>query len=172
MVMETPDFYTAELEAYLRSIYRLDWEHGLHGWSHWVRVYENGMRLAKTNSADELVVGLFAFTHDIARKNDGGDRGHGARAAALIREEMQGRFFQLTPLQLAQLTQAVSEHTDGKTEADITVQTCWDSDRLDLWRAGYYPSPHKLCTNEAKDPGIIQWAVQRSEAWRQSRSSI
>lgn len=168
--MELPVFFTKELEAYLRENYRLNWN-GLHGWSHWVRVYENGMRLAAVNGADIMVVGLFAFTHDMARQNDSGDWGHGPRAAALIHEEMQGRFFHLSPLQLAQLTQAVAEHTKGKTEADITVQTCWDSDRLDLWRAGYYPNPDRLCTNEAKNPVTIEWAVKRSEAWRQSLGS-
>jgi hypothetical protein len=30
------------------------------------------------------------------------------------------------------LTYAVRHHSDGLLEADITVQTCWDADRLDL----------------------------------------
>ena len=168
--MEKPAFLTVELEAYLRENYQLNLD-GLHGWAHWMRVYENGMRLAAINGADKLVVGLFAFTHDMARENDSGDWHHGPRAADRIRDEMQGRFFHLSPLQLAQLTQAVAEHTKGKTEADITVQTCWDSDRLDLWRAGYYPDPARLCTKAAKEPETIEWAVKRSEAWRQSLGS-
>jgi uncharacterized protein len=60
------------------------------------------------------------------------------------------------------LTIACMEHTDGKTEADITIQTCWDSDRLDLGRAGYFPHPRKLCTQAARDPEMIAWANERA----------
>lgn len=31
---------------------------------------------------------------------------------------------------------ALAYHSDGYTEGDITVQVCWDADRLDLGRVG------------------------------------
>jgi uncharacterized protein len=45
---------------------------------------------------------------------------------------------------------------------DITVQTCFDADRLDLGRVGKIPDPRLLCTDAAKDPKTIDWANQRS----------
>jgi hypothetical protein len=35
-------------------------------------------------------------------------------------------------------------------DGDITVQTCWDADRLDLPRVGIQPLPQFLCTEAAK----------------------
>ena len=163
--MDLPVGISVELMDYIKQTYSLHWE-GIHGFSHWVRVYENGMRLAQQNGANQAVVTLFAFTHDIARLNDGGDHEHGPRAARRIRSELQGKFIQLPEGELDLLTQAVEQHTRGLMVADLTVQTCWDSDRLDLARAGIIPAPHKLCTLEARDPETIQWAVERSLKWR------
>jgi uncharacterized protein len=33
---------------------------------------------------------------------------------------------------------------------NITVQTCWDADRLDLGRVGIKPDPKRLFTEEGK----------------------
>jgi uncharacterized protein len=60
------------------------------------------------------------------------------------------------------LVQACRMHTAGKTEADVTMQVCWDSDRLDLLRAGISPAPHRLCTPAARSPEMIAWANQRA----------
>ena len=46
--------------------------------------------------------------------------------------------------------------------ADITVQTCWDADRLDLGRVGIIPRPDRLCTEEARDPVLLDIAYRRS----------
>jgi uncharacterized protein len=53
---------------------------------------------------------------------------------------------------------ALAGHSDGKTEADVTVQTCWDADRLDLGRIGVYPKTELLCTATAKSALFIQRA--------------
>jgi uncharacterized protein len=45
---------------------------------------------------------------------------------------------------------------------DITIQTCWDSDRLDLGRVGITPHPRRLCTEAAKRPTTIKWADARA----------
>jgi uncharacterized protein len=156
-----PDVITPALLEHIRTTYRLRWE-GIHGWNHWVRVYENGQHLARQNGANQTVVTLFAFTHDMDRRQDGIDPGHGRRAANRIRKELQGKYFQLSAEELSQLLQAVAQHTSGFTQADITVQTCWDADRLDLGRAGIIPRPNRLCTPQAKDPATLEWAYQRS----------
>lgn len=46
--------------------------------------------------------------------------------------------------------------------ADITVQTCWDADRLDLGRVGIRPDPDRLCTSAAKESDLLEWAYARS----------
>jgi uncharacterized protein len=52
---------------------------------------------------------------------------------------------------------------DGLLEADLTVQTCWDADRLDLGRVGKTPRVEKLCTEEARrDPVLRDLAYRRS----------
>ncbi len=165
-----PDIITPQLIEHIKATYLLNWN-GLHGYAHWVRVCENGLRLARNNGANQKVVALFAFTHDMARQSDRGDPLHGPRAAFRIQAELQGVYFQLSTEELKQLLQAVSDHTRGFTEAGLTVQTCWDADRLDLGRAGIMPHSAHLCTPEAKDPGIIEWAYQRSLNGSGRRSS-
>ena len=136
---------------------------GLHGLSHWGRVLENGLRLAKTTGADITVVTLFAIFHDARRRNEGIDPGHGQRGA-----ELASRFFStgeiegVTQDQLALLEKACRLHTKGLRDADITIQTCWDADRLDLARAGITPSPDRLCTQPARRNELIEWASARS----------
>ncbi len=161
MERKLPDVITPALIEHIKSTYRLHWN-GIHGWEHWVRVCENGLHLASQNGANQTVVALFAFTHDMDRRNDSIDPFHGKRAARRIETELQGKFFELSPGELSHLLQAVTLHTSGLVRADITVQTCWDADRLDLGRAGIMPHPRRLCTPQAKNPDTIQWAYQRS----------
>ena len=40
---------------------------------------------------------------------------------------------------------ACVHHTDGLTEGDVSVQACWDADRLDWGRVGIRPAPLRLC---------------------------
>lgn len=163
--MDLPVGISQELIDYIKQTYTLHWN-GIHGWTHWVRVYENGMRLAQLNGANQTVVRLFAFTHDMARQSDGSDYEHGPRAADRIHSELQGKFIHLDPAELELLTQAVRLHTRGLVEADITVQTCWDADRLDLGRVGIIPTPPRLCTAAARDADVIAWAIRRSQNWQ------
>jgi uncharacterized protein len=158
--MNLSPLITQDLLDFLKPYYPLHWE-GLHGFQHWVRVRENGLRLAALNGANQKIVEYFAFTHDIQRKSDGYDPGHGARACTFIRSHLISRI-DLTPDEVNLLCLATSGHTDGKCHPDITISTCWDADRLDLMRAGIRPHPKRLCTPQARDPQIIEWAVQRS----------
>ena len=54
----------------------------------------------------------------------------------------------------------LSSRQVGATTGDITVQTCWDADRLDLGRVGVYPEPARLCTDAARR--LIKWADGRA----------
>ena len=122
---------------------------------------ENGIRLAEIDGGDITVIRLFAIFHDACRINEALDPGHGARGAALA-ENLLGDLTLVTKEQLDLLTIACQEHTGGKTEADLTVQICWDSDRLDLARVPIMPHPKYLCTEAAKSSEVLQWANERA----------
>ena len=86
-----------------------------------------------------------------------------------------GTFLHLDDDRFDLLHHACAHHTDGTTEADPTVQTCWDADRLDLGRVMITPEPASLCTAPARRPDTIRWALERSrqghrpaivQAWR------
>lgn len=123
---------------------------------------ENGLRIAQDTGANEKVVCLFAVLHDSRRQNEALDPGHGRRGAELAKS-LRGSFFQVTDDEFDLLYEACVRHTDGKTEGDVTLQTCWDADRLDLGRVWIWPHPNHLCTEVAKDPEVIAWANLRSE---------
>ena len=135
--------------------YALPWA-GTHGVGHWARVLENGLRLANTTRANIEVVQLFAIFHDARRVNEGVDDGHGQRGADLAAELRH--LFKLPDADFELLYEACAAHTDGLTEADVTIQTCWDADRLDLGRVGIMPERMRLCTKAAKTREMIRWA--------------
>jgi uncharacterized protein len=140
--------------------YVLPWD-GDHGIAHWARVLENGLRLAEETGADTEVVRLFAILHDSRRINEDGDPKHGPRAAAYALE-LRGVVFDLPDPAFRLLHRACSGHTHERTHSDITIQTCWDADRLDIGRVGITPHPSRLCTEAANRPETIKWADDRA----------
>jgi uncharacterized protein len=141
--------------------YRLLW-HGCHGVGHWARVLENGLKLAKETAADAEVVSLFAILHDSQRIDEGGDPEHGPRAAKYAQSVRGTLFDDLPDHSFHLLCLACAGHTHERTHADVTIQTCWDADRLDLGRVGVMPHPSRLCTEAAKRPDILKWADGRA----------
>ena len=149
------------LLALLRSRFALDWR-GIHGAPHWARVRRNGLVLAERTGAIRRVVSLFAFLHDSCRVDDGRDAEHGQRAAALVCSLRDAGLLCLSDEETELLCIACRHHSDGRVDADVTVQTCWDADRLDLGRVGKHPDPRYLCTPAARDRTLIAWAYRRS----------
>lgn len=120
----------------------------IHGINHWKTVERNAHYLANFNDADREVLSYFAYFHDCMRENEYIDRGHGPRAAAFAK-----RYRDLIPLndiQFKQLTDACKGHTYGERPECITINTCWDADRLDLPRVGVRPDSNRLHNVEAK----------------------
>jgi uncharacterized protein len=113
------------------------------------------------------VVELFAFFHDARRVNEHRDDGHGQRGAQLAKQ-LRGRYFEATDQEMDLLTLACEGHSDGLLNAEVTVQTCWDSDRLDLGRVGIEPNPHYLCTEAARHPVNLNKAITRAEQWQRT----
>ena len=134
---------------------------GDHGVSHWARVLENGLRLANVTGANTEVVQLFAVFHDSKRVKETSDPDHG-RLGAEFAAELRGQVFDLPDHEFGLLYRACSGHTHERTHPDITIQTCWDADRLDLGRVGVTPHPSRLCTDAARDPAMIKWADGRA----------
>ena len=165
--MTVSNLITAEFIDTIRAHYRLHWD-GIHGYAHWQRVRENGLRLAELNGANPNIIEYFAFTHDSQRHSDGFDLQHGSRATQFIRVHLKP-LIQLNPVELDLLIQACDHHTGGQSHADITVMTCWDADRLDLMRVGIRPNPKYLCTEAARTAEILNWAIERSIQGRINR---
>jgi len=136
---------------------------GIHGVAHWGRVLDNGLRLAEFTGANPGIVQLFGLFHDSRRLNDSRDPLHGARGAELA-AAMNGGLFTLPSPDLELLRYACTHHTEGLTEGDATVRTCWDADRLDLPRVSVFPKPARLCTAPAREKDFIAQAAARSEA--------
>ena len=140
--------------------YVLPW-HGDHGVAHWARVLENGLRLAEETGADLEVVQLFALLNDSKRINEMSDPAHGRRAARYA-QALRGVLFELPENRFQLLHRACAGHTHERTHPNVTVQTCWDSDRLDLGRVGITPDPRFLCTDAARNPATLAWADSRA----------
>jgi uncharacterized protein len=139
---------TPVLKTIVRKEFRLLWS-GTHGAAHWARVLRNGRAIAQRCGASVRVAELFAFLHDARRWDEHEDRQHGSRSAQLAME-LGATTLGISQEEVELLAFACRHHSEGFTEADATVQACWDADRLDLWRVGTRPDPDRLCTPAAR----------------------
>lgn len=122
----------------------------------------NGLLLAAETEADAHVVELFAFLHDSCREDDGHDTTHGSRSAELVGVLRDEKLIRVSDTQHEWLVDACRRHSDGEFDAPLTVQVCWDADRLDLGRVGIRPAARRLCTDAARRPEIVAAAYARS----------
>lgn len=136
--------------------------HSIHGIKHWRRVGEIGNYLAQQTKADIEVVDLFAYFHDAKRENEYDDFGHGERASIFVKELYDKKVLNVSKSQLDKLLFACEHHTNPNIKSeDITIQTCWDADRLDLWRVGIVPYKNFLNTDFAKQDKVISlWSYE------------
>lgn len=120
----------------------------IHGINHWKTVERNALYLSQFNKADKEVLSYFAYFHDCMRENEYRDKGHGPRAAVFAMKHRD--LIPLNDIQFKQLTDACKGHTYGTRPECITINTCWDADRLDLLRVGVMPDANRLHNEEAK----------------------
>jgi len=129
------------------------WHSPFHDISHWDFVWSNGQEVGWAVDADMEVVEYFAYLHDCQRWSEGTDWLHGPRAAQFAQENRE--LFDLSASQFKELISAVAGHTKlqpgCKAGENPTIATCWDADRLDIWRVGYAVEPRYLFTERAKD---------------------
>jgi len=150
---------TVELLEIIREQYRLNW-YGTHGVIHWNRVFDNGVKLAEQRGVNLKVVQLFSVFHDSCRMNENQDVNHGKRGAELAKQLR--KYCPLNDAEFSLLTIACELHTIALNYENITIQACFDADRLDLGRVGIYPDQERLCTPMAKDKQVIEWAFEQS----------
>ena len=121
-----------------------------HGLAHWGQVEFNGILLAPKTGADITVVRLFALFHDCRRMDDAHDAEHGPRAEEFIRKCIAEKRFELDEERLEKLCSACRLHTRERQTGDITIDTCFDADRLDLGRVGIRPMEEKMATEAGR----------------------
>jgi uncharacterized protein len=130
---------------------------GGYGVAHWARVLENSLRLAEEIGASVEVASLFAVLDDSRRVNEVTDPEHRPCAADFV-AEFRCSVFDLDDHEFRLLYRACEGHTPERNHPNVTIQTCWDSDRLDLGRVGITPHSSRLCTEIAKRLETIKWA--------------
>ena len=160
------------LQKHVLAQYKLN-PKGIHGIPHWKRVEKLGLLLAKASGADPAVITCFAYLHDSKRENDGIDPRHGERAADFAALLHRAGLLGLNGRQLEQLRSACRYHNKKIVPGalDLTIKTCLDSDRLDLWRIWTEPSPRLLFTEAAKDRAMINYALRLLVASRSKHNS-
>ena len=146
---------------FLASKYQLN-HNGFHGIEHWFRVLINARIIAAEVGADIDVVEHFSLLHDVMRKDEKLEILHGNRSAEFV-VSLSGSWMQLNSVQMQQLTEACRDHSMGRLSKDVTIQVCWDADRLDLGRVGNMPNHTYLATKIARDPKFLKKAIERSK---------
>ena len=147
-----PKYDESEI-AEVRDFVLQSWEMGdTHGLSHWQRVERNGLLLSMQDGEFRSdvcikVVRYFAYLHDSCRENDGGDIEHGVRAANMLHKIRHTILKDFNDEEFALLETACRLHTTKHRTGNITVDICFDADRLDLGRVGLVPNPKLMATS-------------------------
>lgn len=122
----------------------------IHGVGHWDRVAQFGKMLYQ-EGADMDVIMCFAYLHDSERINNSVDDEHGFRASLFIDTIRDTYLKALSDEQIATLKMACEMHTVVPRTGDITVNICFDSDRMDLLRVGIMPLPERMATRQGAE---------------------
>jgi uncharacterized protein len=145
------------------------WSSPLHGEEHWRAVAAAGISIGSVTPGASLpVVFLFALFHDALRWNEHHDPDHGARGAALTKELVDEGLISLPDEPKRLLESACRLHPDGFTTQDPTVGTCWDADRVNLWRVWMTPDAALMSTEDGRSArriGLARAALLDVPTW-------
>lgn len=123
-----------------------EYKSACHSLEHANNVELLSLMLAKKTDADRDVIIWFAYLHDSLRTDDRQDNNHGPVAAMFV-DIIRNTYLQyLNDTQIWQLKEACRLHTSTRRTGDITIDTCFDADRLDYWRFGTQPEPKRMAT--------------------------
>lgn len=163
IVLETLKFNVSELIEFVKK----DWTLGdLHGLNHWRRVHEHGCMLC-VEGVNMNVVSAFAYLHDSARLSDCRDLQHGPRAMDNVMAIRHTILKNLSDDEIHSLCEACRLHTTTHRTGDITIDTCFDADRLDLDRCGIIPNPECMAT-----PKGVEFAINFKEFKKRIRYKL
>lgn len=144
----------------------------IHGERHWSHVNHLGMKLAalmKLNPVQKRCVEVFAWTHDLARRDDGSGNEHAINGAEYFSNELVTLFPDIDELQIEIITSAIKYHSDGVCSEEAfhmgcfehidihsediikVIGCCWDADRLDLIRLGIAPTGKYMSSDHWED---------------------
>jgi len=101
--------------------------------------------------ADMDVILAFAYLHDSERKDNAEDIEHGKRASELIDRIRETELRALSDVQIAKLKQACELHTIEHRTGDLTIDICFDADRMDLLRVGIVPRAERMATKQGAE---------------------
>lgn len=121
-----------------------------HGVEHWDRVTKFGQLLYQ-EGADLDVILAFAYLHDSERMNNGHDINHGKRASRLIDKIRHTKLKNMTDEQITMLKKACELHTIAHRTGNLTIDICFDADRMDLLRVGIVPLPERMATTRGAE---------------------
>lgn len=131
-----------------------------HGVEHWDRVAKFG-RMLYQKGADMDVIMAFAYLHDSERMDNWQDINHGMRASKLIDTIRQTYLRDMSDEQIAKLKLACELHTTRHRTGDLTVDICFDADRMDLLRVRITPVPDRMATQRGAElvdnPNYADW---------------
>src|SRR3989344_4339246 len=78
----------------------------------------------------------------------------------------------ITVGQLSNLVIACKSHSQSEIKPEnITIATCWDADRLDLWRLGATPNPELLFSEYAKRKKSFEYSYRLNNSQTKSGTS-
>ena len=140
-----------------------------HGVNHWDRVARFGEMLFQ-EGADMDVIQAFAYLHDSQRNNDGEDYEHGPRASKFIDTIRVSQLSALNDEQIDKLKRACELHTIEDRTGDITIDICFDADRMDLLRVGITPLPERMASKKGAElvsnPDYIAFYAEYNPAFK------
>lgn len=146
-----------------------------HGIEHWDRVAKFGEMLY-VDGVDINVVVAFAYLHDVERINNYVDDMHGQRASMLVDSIRHNYLRDFNDEQVSLLKYACELHTLKHRTGNITIDTCFDADRLDLPRVGITPEPERMATSQgakiASNPFYIRFYDETISAWSDKNGLI
>jgi uncharacterized protein len=156
----------------------------IHGPRHSAHVSRFGHLLAEAMGLPaqaRVCVEVFAWTHDLARRDDGGGAEHAIDGAAYYTEYAPRLFPFLDAVQHEILRLAIAHHADGTVAGELvyagatdhidwdpelleqTIGCCWDADRLDLPRVGVVPRESRMSTPVWE--ALLPLAVRLNRRW-------
>lgn len=140
-----------------------------HGVEHWDRVAKFG-ELLYQEGADMDVIMAFAYLHDSQRENNNEDYEHGPKAARFIDTIRVSLLSALNDEQIAKLKRACELHTIADRTGDITIDICFDADRMDLLRVGITPLPERMASKKGAElvsnPDYIAFYAEYNPAFK------